>query len=240
MAEEANQTAPVAGDASVESIPQATPNVTEVGDSQGSEAQTNTEDSGKLIPIPSQKWREANQTIRQLKDELDAVKSSQAEPASTQYTDESEQAIQRIADGVHQRIAPALNAFERIERQQAIEDVGNRPYAAELAKDIAKHFSDPLNQSLPVRDRMDRAYRLSLADNLDKLQDVAQKTGYDAAYNKISEKQSAEGTHQGAAKPRESGTLTPDEIAALPPREYEKRREEIFSQQGLGTPPNTR
>ena len=221
---------------------------TETETSPGGEAQISTEEEvegkeEKMIPIPSQKWRETNQTIRTLKDEIETLKKEATViPETAEYEDENQVVINNIAEAVATRLSPSLAplvSLEREERDRIIKDIGNRPYAKDLTKEIAKNFTSAEMQSLPIRERMEKAYQLAIGQNFDRLgENIATHAGdegYNTAYNKIAEKQSAE-TLKSGAKTTEGGELTPDDIRDMTPSEYEKKRGEIFRSVGLGAP----
>jgi len=214
--------------------------------STGSEAQTNTEEpksESKLIPIPADKWREANQGARrakQLEKEIETLRASQPSnnqvPQESTSRDDDDEVIRRIASAVRSEISPHLSYIEEMEREQALKDVSQREHADELASEIARAYLSPELESLSIRKRMDRAYVIAVGENIEKITAKSSDSGYDRAYQKISEKQSAEGTHQQGIKSRESGELTPDDIRNMSPAEYEKHRSTVFAKYGLGKP----
>lgn len=221
---------------------QGTEQTSSVETPQGSEAQTNTgaETGDRMIPIPSGKWRETNQTIRQLKDEINSLKSQPAQSYQEPYEVTTEQdAVKIVAKAVAEELRPTLSSINRFEQEQAIEDIGSRPHANELAKDIAKHFASSALQGLPVRDRLDMAYKLSVGENFHNLKTQAEQTGRDSAYEKIAEKQSAEPSGSGASSQPGQGEITDENLATITsnPREYDKNRADIFRKYNLGEPP---
>lgn len=229
--------------------PEATP-IAEVSSSTGSEAQTNTEatadapaeNAEKMIPIPAKKWREMNQQIREFK----AQKQVASQPVASQYAPQEteSQAIdptvtRQIAAAVRQELAPdlaSLSQLSEMQQERAIEEISAKPYADDLSTEIAQHYVSDDLQHLPVRQRMEQAYKLAVGENIEKLLSTSKTSGYDAAYQKISEKQSAEGVHQQGARRQEATDYSPDDIRSMSPAEYGKNRDRIFEQLGLGRP----
>jgi len=237
-----------------EQTPDTTGPSVDQSDSQGSEAQINTETDGQgnLIPIPKDKWRDTQRDAREYQKLQREIANQQLgqtqQPASygqgdLPTDDGSLAAINAIAAAVESRMAPHLSAMEKYTQDQAIAEVGSRPYAPELAKEIASHYVSPDLRHLGAADRLDRAYKLAVGENIDRIMNLttsqARSSGQEAAYQKIAEKQSAQTVSSGASAPREGGTYT-EQFEALEGSEkdsfYNKHREQIWKEAGLGTP----
>ena len=241
MAEEKDQTT-TEGLETSNLIGQEENQATDTDTSKVSEDQTNTEEETKekLIPIPSQKWREANQTIRELKTEIESLKTYQQTEAEVPITDldDTATAIDSIANAVADRLSPRLSYIEKAEYTEALKDVASRPYSAELKKEIANNFAgDTTNTS--VSEKLEKAYQLAVGQNIDRLLSKTSKEsedkGYENAYEKIAEKKSSETPSAGAKQPPKA-ELSPDDIRSMTPQEYNKQRVEIFRDMGLGEP----
>lgn len=223
----------------------------DVPDSQGSEAQINTEtpteapteSAEKMIPIPAKKWREMNQQIREAK----ALKQQYSQPVAPQHTTPpastdpaiDPQVTQQIAAAVRAELAPdlaSLSQLSEMQQEKAIEEISSKPYADELSGDIARFYVADELQHLPVRQRMEQAYKLAIGENIEKIVSSSQTGGYNAAYQKLSEKQSAEGVHSQGARRQDTSDYSPDDIRTMSPAEYGKNRDRIFEQLGLGRP----
>lgn len=177
--------------------------------SQDSEVQTNTvEAENGIPPVPYPKFKETRQENKRLKEELAKYKGeSTPTPASTpqgDVDDEASQAIDLIAQRIEQKLSPRLQVLEKQEKEDAIRDIGNRPYAGELATEIAKAMKD-MSPDIPFQQRLDSAYKDALAANIGSITSKKQEEGYKDAYSKIAEKKSAQ-----ASKPVSSkGTNVP-------------------------------
>lgn len=225
----------------------------------GSEAQTNPEgeqpEPGKMIPIPQEKWRETQHQAREFQKLQREIQSRQSATPTPTYSQPAvpgpeaggvdpgaQSAINAIAQAVKAEIAPQLGYLERYAQDQAITDVGSRPHATDLAKEIAEYYVDPALKALPVSERMDRAYKLALGENFERIMnntnEQARTQGQDAAYQKIAEKQSAE-TVPARATPR-SGESYTDQFENLEGDAqqafYDKYRAQIWEESGLGKP----
>lgn len=204
----------------------------------GSEAHTNSgENEPKLIPIPAEKWRETNQQIRTLKEQLEAFQqppvpiSGEPTVPESGFTD-AQTALQAIAQAVKSELSGVLAPLEQMSQEKALTEVGNRPYAQDLAPEIGKEFAQ-LPAHMAYGEKLDLAYKNALAANIGRIAEGLQKSGYDAAYGKIAEKQSATpSTTNSQAKPV-SGEFTPDQIHNMSDAEYNQHRDTILREAGI-------
>lgn len=215
----------------------------------GSEAPTtpsseNVDEQGRMIPIPQDKWRETQRQAREYEKLMASIESqsSNQENAGAPldgYPEDAQLAINAIVDAMEARIAPKFSYLEKAERDQAIVEVGNRPFATELADEIGRNYNAPEMRSLSPRERMHRAYEMAVGKNIDRLlsqaTSQAQDTGYNAAYQKIAEKTAAQPTSGGANSPRDTGSVL-DRVGEMSKSDYEKNRAQIFREMGLGEP----